>query len=87
MDKNEEIKNNIVQFLRLCINYTNDSLKRKSKRLENLTREEIEVAMVEIEKWENYKQFTEYTIKELLNGELDEWITRLDDPEFNPGPS
>jgi len=86
MDENEEIKYNIVQFLRLCVNYTNDSLERKSKRLENLTNLEIDAAMAEIEKWKSYKQFTEYTIKELLDGELDEWIIRLHDTEFKPGP-
>ena len=87
MKENEDIKHNIVQFLRLCVIYTNDSLERKSKRLGNLTAKDFENARKEIEKWENYKEFTEYTIKELLDGELDEWIDRLHDPEFKPGPS
>jgi hypothetical protein len=86
MKENEEIKHNIIQFLKLCINYTNDSLERKSKRLDDLTPEDLENATQEIEKWKNYKEFTEYTIKELSNGELDEWINRLNDPEFKPGP-
>ena len=41
---------------------------------------------IEIEKWEIYKQFTEYTIKELSSGDLDEWIDNLHNPEYIPKP-
>ena len=33
------------------------------------------------------KQFTEHTIKELLKGDLDEWIENLNNPDFKPIPT
>ncbi|MAT48841.1 MAG: hypothetical protein CMA27_03315 [Euryarchaeota archaeon] len=81
-----ETKKDIIQFLKHCITYTNNSLERKSKRLEKLNEEEMELAKIEIEKWEIYKQFTEHTINELSSGDLDEWINNLHNPEFSPNP-
>ena len=81
-----ESKKDIIQFLKFCVTYTNSSLERKSKRLENLNEEEMEIAKIEIEKWEIYKQFTEYTINELSSGDLDEWINNLHNPEYIPNP-
>jgi|TARA_B100001540_G_C15680660_1_gene584649 hypothetical protein len=86
MRKNEEIKEDIIQFLKLCINYSEDSLERKAKRLVGLPENKISAAKIEIEKWESYKQFTEHTIKELLKGDLDEWIMNLHNPDFKPSP-
>ena len=83
---NKEIKEDIIQFLKLCITYSEESLERKTKRLGGLSEEKIEIAKNEIKKWESYKQFTEHTIKELLKGDLDEWIKNLHNPDFNPRP-
>ena len=41
---------------------------------------------MKLKKWESYKQFTEHTIKELLKGDLDEWIENLNNPDFKPIP-
>ena len=67
MRQHEEIKEDIIKFLNLCITYSEGSLNRKAKRLARLSEEDkIEMAKNEIKKWESYKQFTEHTIKELL---------------------
>ena len=87
MRQHEEIKEDIIKFLNLCITYSEGSLNRKTKRLERLSEEDkIEMAKNEIKKWESYKQFTEHTIKELLKGDLDEWIENLNNPDFKPIP-
>ena len=83
----EIIKKDIVQFLQLCITYSNDSLKRKSEWKLNLDGEDLDEINNEIEKWKNYVEFTEYTIKEISNGELDHWINNLNNPEFHPKPN
>ena len=87
MDEKEYIKKTIIQFLNLCVNYSEGSINRKTKRLENLIGKDLDSANKELEKWKNYKQFTEYTIKEILSGDLDDWIDNIDNPEFNPIPS
>ncbi|MBK00724.1 MAG: hypothetical protein CMB48_07255 [Euryarchaeota archaeon] len=87
MNEKEHIKKTILQFLNLCVNYSEGSINRKTKRLENLIGKDLDSANKELGKWKNYKQFTEYTIKEILSGDLDEWIDNLDNPEFNPTPS
>ena len=87
MRQHEEIKEDIIKFLNLCITYSEGSLNRKTKRLARLSEEDkIEMAKNEIKKWESYKQFTEHTIKELLKGDLDEWIENLNNPDFKPIP-
>lgn len=86
MKGSEEVKKNIIKFLKLCVKYTNNSLERKNQRLEQMDSESIIALQKEIEKWKTYKQFTEYTIEEISNGDLDEWIKNLDNPDFNPIP-
>ena len=87
MRQHEEIKEDIIKFLNLCITYSEGSLSRKTKRLARLSEEgKIEMAKNEIKKWESYKQFTEHTFKELLKGDLDEWIENLNNPDFKPIP-
>ena len=87
MRQHEEIKEDIIKFLNLCITYSEGSLNRKAKRLARLSEEDkIEMTKNEIKKWESYKQFTEHTIKELLKGDLDEWIENLNNPDFKPIP-
>ena len=87
MRQHEEIKEDIIKFLNLCITYSEGSLNRKTKRLARLSEEDkIEMAKNEIKKWQSYKQFTEHTIKELLKGDLDEWIENLNNPDFKPIP-
>ena len=87
MGEKEYIKKTIIQFLNLCVNYSEGSINRKTKRLENLIGKDLDSANKELAKWKNYKQFTEYTIKEILSGDLDDWIDNIDNPEFNPIPS
>ena len=55
----------VVSFLRKCVTYADDSINRKMDRGDS---EE------EIEKWENYRDFTEHAVMEVSNGELDEWL-------------
>ena len=87
MRQHEEIKEDIIKFLNLCITYSEGSLNRKRKRLARLSEEDkIEMAKNEIKKWESYKQFTEHTIKELLKGDLDEWIENLNNPILSQFP-
>ncbi|MCH2639743.1 MAG: hypothetical protein MKZ60_01020 [Candidatus Thalassarchaeum sp.] len=61
----EERRSLVVSFLRKCVTYANDSINRKRDRGDS---EE------EIEKWENYRDFTEHAVMEVSNGELDEWL-------------
>ena len=61
----EDRRSLVTSFLRKCVNYANDSIKRKRDRGDS---EE------EIEKWENYRDFTEHAVMEVSNGELDEWL-------------
>ena len=86
MRDSELIKKDIKQFLQLCVNYSTDSLKRKLERRENMNEQEIKDIDCEIEKWENYKEFTEYTIDEIENGKLDHWIENLHNTNFQPTP-
>ena len=61
----EERRSLVTSFLRKCVIYANDSIKRKRDRGDS---EE------EIEKWETYRDFTEHAVMEVSNGELDEWL-------------
>tara|TARA_B100001778_G_scaffold108662_1_gene88926 strand:+ start:177 stop:380 length:204 start_codon:yes stop_codon:yes gene_type:complete len=61
----EDRRSLVTSFLRKCVTYANDSIKRKRDRGDS---EE------EIEKWENYRDFTEHAVMEVSNGELDEWL-------------
>ena len=61
----EDRRSLVTSFLRKCVTYANDSIKRKRDRGDS---EE------EIEKWETYRDFTEHALMEVSNGELDEWL-------------
>ena len=61
----EERRSLVVSFLRKCVTYADDSIKRKRRRGDS---EE------EIGKWETYRDFTEHAVMEVSNGELDEWL-------------
>ena len=61
----EDRRSLVTSFLRKCVTYANDSIKRKRDRGDS---EE------EIEKWENYRDFTEHAVMEVSNGELDDWL-------------
>ena len=61
----EDRRSLVTSFLRKCVTYANDSIKRKRDRGDS---EE------EIEKWENYRDFTEHAVMEVSYGELDEWL-------------
>ena len=61
----EERRYLVTSFLRKCVTYADDSIKRKRDRGDS---EE------EILKWETYRDFTEHAVMEVSNGELDEWL-------------
>ena len=61
----EERRSLVVSFLRKCVTYANDSINRKRDRGDSEG---------EIEKWENYRDFTEHAVMEVSNGELDGWL-------------
>ncbi|MEC7425640.1 MAG: hypothetical protein VX788_01950 [Candidatus Thermoplasmatota archaeon] len=61
----EERRSLVTSFLRKCVTYADDSIKRKRDRGDS---EE------EIVKWETYRDFTEHAVMEVSNGELDEWL-------------
>tara|TARA_B000000609_G_scaffold155239_1_gene145968 strand:+ start:113 stop:316 length:204 start_codon:yes stop_codon:yes gene_type:complete len=61
----EERRSLVTSFLRKCVTYADDSIKRKRDRGDS---EE------EILKWETYRDFTEHAVMEVSNGELDEWL-------------
>ena len=61
----EERRSLVVSFLRKCVTYADDSINRKRER---------GASEEEIEKWENYRDFTEHAVMEVSNGELDEWL-------------
>ena len=57
----EERRSLVLSFLRKCVTYADDSIRRKRDRGDS---EE------EIEKWEVYRDFTEHAVMEVSNGEL-----------------
>ena len=61
----EERRSLVTSFLRKCVTYADDSIKRKRDRGDS---EE------EIGKWETYRDFTQHAVMEVSNGELDEWL-------------
>ena len=61
----EERRSLVLSFLRKCVTYADDSIRRKRDRGDS---EE------EIENWEVYRDFTEHAVMEVSNGELDEWL-------------
>ena len=87
MSEVEQRRKDITRFLELCVLYSNDSLVRKRERLTNTSSEGRDELLIEVKKWEAFQEFVEYTITELHTGLLDEWLERLHDSEFHPGPS
>ena len=61
----EERRALIANFLSKCVTYSNNSISRKIARAEDES---------EIVKWEAYRDFTEHAVKEVLNGDLDDWL-------------
>ena len=61
----EERRALIANFLRKCVTYSNDSISRKIARGE----EESEIA-----KWEIYRDYTDHAVREVLDGDLDDWL-------------
>ena len=61
----EERRSLVTSFLRKCVTYADDSIKRKRDRGDS------EEAIV---KWETDRDFTEHAVMEVSNGELDEWL-------------
>ena len=86
MRDSELIKKDVIQFLQLCVDYSTGSLERKLDRKQNMNAQEIKDIDDEIEKWKTYKEFTKYTIDEIIEGKLDHWIENLYNPDFQPTP-
>ena len=55
----------VERFLRRCVIYANESIRRKRKRGED---EET------IAKWAFYRDFTEHAAEEVAAGDLDSWL-------------
>ena len=86
MSEVEQRRMDISRFLELCVLYSDDSLVRKRDRLADSSTEGREDLLIEVEKWEAFREFVKYTITELHTGLLDEWLERLHDQEFHPSP-
>ena len=73
MDK-EDIRFAVTSFLQMCVEYSDNSIQRKTHRLSDENSDKLKQ---EIEKWIAYKEFTEYAIKELKRGELEDWLENI----------
>jgi len=73
MDK-ENVRFAVTRFLQMCVDYSNDSIKRKKTRLSEENSKELNQ---EIERWVSYRDFTEHAIKELGQGELEDWLEKI----------
>ena len=62
MDKDKAV---VIDFLRRCVQYSDESIQRKKGRGD----------LEEIPKWQAYRDFTDYTIKEIEEGKLDDWFS------------
>tara|TARA_Y100001978_G_C23699177_1_gene439653 strand:+ start:2379 stop:2621 length:243 start_codon:yes stop_codon:yes gene_type:complete len=68
-------RNLVERFLRRCVTYANESIRRKSER---------GVSGEEIAKWVVYRDFTLHAADEVASGDLDSWLE--DGPvDFKPG--
>ncbi len=64
----------VIDFLQRCVEYSDASIKRKTKRGDS---EEL------VEKWRNYRDFTAHAIMEIERGELDDWFNdNIEIPEL-----
>ena len=86
MTQTARLKRDISRFLELCVIYSDDSLARKQSRLSEIDEKAQADPAAEIAKWKAFREFCDYTIEELAQGKLDEWLTRLHDPDFHPQP-
>tara|TARA_B100000214_G_C23840834_1_gene568708 strand:+ start:223 stop:459 length:237 start_codon:yes stop_codon:yes gene_type:complete len=73
MDK-EDTRFAVTSFLQMCVEYSDNSIQRKTQRLSDENSDELKQ---EIDKWVAYKEFTEYAIKELKQGELEDWLEKI----------
>lgn len=74
MEENDR-RNLVERFLRRCVTYANESIRRKSER---------GVSEEEIAKWVVYRDFTLHAADEVASGDLDSWLK--DGPvDFKPG--
>ena len=74
MEENDK-RNLVERFLRRCVTYANESIRRKSER---------GVSGEEIAKWVVYRDFTLHAADEVASGDLDSWLE--DGPvDFKPG--
>ena len=62
MDKDKAV---VIDFLRRCVQYSDESIQRKKGRGD----------LEEIPKWQAYRDFTDYAIKEIEEGKLDDWFS------------
>ena len=65
-------KGAVAEFLQKCIDYSDASITRKSKR------GEIE----EIASWEIYREFTKHALMEIHTGKLDSWFETEETPNL-----
>jgi len=77
-------KGTVTGFLRLCVRYAEDSLKRKQTRIG--TDDERPEDVKDISAWESYRDFTARAVFEVESGELDSWFEHLDDENWRPQP-
>ena len=63
--KSDQKRDLVERFLRRCVIYANESIRRKRKRGED---EET------IVKWTVYRDFTEHAAEEVAAGDLDSWL-------------
>ena len=63
MDRKEVV----LEYLKRCNTYAEDSITRKTERGEE----------EQIESWKSYIQFNDHAIEEIKNGTLDNWFTPL----------
>ena len=64
MDK-EERRDLVILFLRRCVKYADESIRRKKQRGES---EDV------ISKWSDYRDFTAHAVEEVTSGDLDSWL-------------
>lgn len=61
----DEGKTTVIDFLRRCVVYSDESIQRKKERGD----------LEDISKWQAYRDFTDYSIKEIEEGKLDDWFS------------
>ena len=64
MDK-EERRELVALFLRRCVKYADESIRRKQQRGDSED---------DISKWVAYRDFTAHAVDEVISGDLDSWL-------------